>query len=107
MKNYDGVALLSPVSFGYSRQSSHSATWFIGRTFQSVIRNAGLKKEDVDGFAVTSFSLGSDSVITLTQQFQITPRGSNNFHLEARRASSHYVELPEPSSVEMRRSLLV
>ena len=48
MKNYDGVALLSPVSFGYSRQSSHSATWFIGRTFQSVVHNAGLKKEDVD-----------------------------------------------------------
>ena len=79
MKSYSGVALLSPVSFGYSRQSARSAAWFIGRTFQSVIQNAGLKKNEVDGFAVTSFSLGSDSVVTLTQQFQITPRWIEQF----------------------------
>ena len=34
-----------------------------------LIQKAGIDKHDVDGFAVSSFSLGVDSVSTLTQYF--------------------------------------
>lgn len=72
--SYEGVALLAPVSFGYARQSPRGAAWFIGRTLQQMLASAGLKKDEVDGFAISSFSLGADSAITLTQNFQVSPR---------------------------------
>ena len=74
MRSYEGVALLAPVSFGYARQSPHTAPWFIGKTLKLMLQQARLNKDDIDGFAVSSFSLGADSVIPLTQHYQITPR---------------------------------
>ncbi len=74
MRDYQGVALLAPVSHGYAKQGPHTAPWFIGRTLKLMLEQAGLQKDDIDGFAISSFSLGIDSVIPLTQHFQITPR---------------------------------
>jgi acetyl-CoA acetyltransferase len=73
-QSYAGVALLAPVSFGYAKQSPHGAAWFIGNTLRQVLASAGLHKDEVDGFAFSSFSLGVDSAITLTQNFQLSPR---------------------------------
>ena len=73
-QSYEDVALLAPVSFGYARQSSRGAAWFIGRCLELMLKTSGLEKDAVDGFAVTSFSLGADSAIALTQHFQISPR---------------------------------
>jgi len=74
MKDYAGVALTTPVSFGYARQSPHGAAWFIGSTLRQLLAGSGLGLDDIDGLAVSSFSLGADSAITLTQQFQLSPR---------------------------------
>ena len=74
MKDYAGVALTTPVSFGYARQSPHGAAWFIGSTLRQLLAGSGLSLDDIDGLAVSSFSLGADSAITLTQQFQLSPR---------------------------------
>lgn len=74
MRDYRGVVLAAPVSFGYARQSPRGANWFIGCTLGEMLRQSGLHKRDVDGLAVSSFSLGADSAITLTQHFQMSPR---------------------------------
>jgi acetyl-CoA acetyltransferase len=74
MMDYQGVALVTPVSLGYQRQSPHGAPWFIGSVLRELIQRSGIRKEDVDGFAVSSFSLGFDSAIALTQHFQLSPR---------------------------------
>ncbi|MEQ8801055.1 thiolase family protein [Haliea sp.] len=74
MKDYAGVALTTPVSFGYARQSPRGATWFIGSTLRRMLAASGLGPDDIDGLAVSSFSLGADSAITLTQHFQLSPR---------------------------------
>lgn len=74
MRNYADVVLAAPVSCGYARQSPRGAAWFIGRTLQLMIAQAGIRKDDVDGLAVSSFSLGPDSAITLTQHFELSPR---------------------------------
>lgn len=74
MKDYAGIALTTPVSFGYARQSPHGAAWFIGSTLRQLLAGSGLGLDDIDGLAVSSFSLGADSAITLTQQFQLSPR---------------------------------
>ena len=74
MKDYAGVALTTPVSFGYARQSPHGAAWFIGSVLRQLLAASGLGPDDIDGLAVSSFSLGADSAITLTQHFQLSPR---------------------------------
>lgn len=74
MKDYAGVALTTPVSFGYARQSPRGAAWFIGSTLRQLLAASGLGPDDIDGLAVSSFSLGADSAITLTQHFQLSPR---------------------------------
>ncbi len=73
-QSYDGVALTAPISFGYTRYSEHGAAWFIGRTLAAMLNSAGIAKQDVDGLAVSSFSLAPDSAITLTEHFGLTPR---------------------------------
>ena len=74
MKDYSGVVLTAPVSFGYTRQSPHGAGWFIGSTLRLMLTQAGIRKTDIDGLAISSFSLGADTAIHLTQHFQISPR---------------------------------
>jgi acetyl-CoA acetyltransferase len=74
MRDYAGVALTAPVSFGYTRQSPKGASWFIGSTLKLMIAQAGIRKDEVDGLALSSFSLGPDSAITLTQHFDLSPR---------------------------------
>ncbi len=73
-KSYDGVVLATPVSLGYQKQSPHGAAWFVGSALRNLLQQSGLKKHDVDGFSVSSFSLGADSTIALTQHFGISPR---------------------------------
>ena len=72
--SYQGIALVCPVSLGYGKTSEHSASWFIGSVLRELIASAGITKQEVDGLAVSSFSLAPDSVSFLTQHFDMTLR---------------------------------
>lgn len=72
--SYQGVALCAPVSMGYAKQSPRTAAWFVGSALRAMLKNTGLEKSDIDGFSVSSFSLGADSTIALTQHFGLSPR---------------------------------
>jgi acetyl-CoA acetyltransferase len=72
--SYQGIALVTPVSLGYARQSEHSARWFIGSVLRELIAAAGIDKRDVDGLAVSSFGLAPDSVSFLAQHYDMTLR---------------------------------
>lgn len=72
--SYQGIALVCPVTLGYSKTSEHSASWFIGSVLRELINNAGINKQDIDGLAISSFSLAPDSVSFLTQHFNMTTR---------------------------------
>ncbi len=72
--SYQGIALVSPVSLGYSKTSEHSASWYIGSVLRELIAAAGIGKSDVDGLAISSFSLAPDSVSFLTQHYDMTLR---------------------------------
>ena len=74
MRDYQGVVMTTPVSLGYQRQSPHGAPWFIGMVLRELILRAGLSKPDIEGLAISSFSLGVDSVVSLTQHFSLSPR---------------------------------
>ena len=71
---FEGLALTSPVSLGYTKQTSLGAGWFVGSALREMLKHSGLKKSDIDGFAVSSFSLGADTTIALTQHFGLQPQ---------------------------------
>ncbi len=73
-RGYDGVVVAVPVSIPYQRYSLHGAHWWIGRALRAVLAGAGMRPRDLDGLIVSSFSLGSDTAVGLTQHFGLSPR---------------------------------
>lgn len=71
---YDGVVACMPVTVPYQRFSSESAAWWIGRALHGLTRQAGLRPKDLDGFSLSSFTVGPDTAIGLTQHLGLTPR---------------------------------
>lgn len=72
--NYDGVAIVAPVTVPYVRYSIHSAHWWLGRALAMLIQQAGINKHDVDGLCVSSFTLAPDTAVGLTQHLDVHPR---------------------------------
>ncbi|MEM8560998.1 MAG: thiolase family protein, partial [Pseudomonadota bacterium] len=72
--SYQGVALVCPVTYGYAKSSEQTANWFIGSVLRELIASAGIKKQDIDGLAVSSFGLAPDSVSFLTQHYDMSCR---------------------------------
>lgn len=72
--SYEGIALVAPVSLGYAKSSEHGASWYIGSVLRELVAAAGITKADVDGLAVSSFSLAPDSASFLTQHYDMTLR---------------------------------
>jgi acetyl-CoA acetyltransferase len=72
--SYRGIALVTPISLGYSKTSEHSASWYIGSVLRELIAAAGIGKNEVDGLAISSFSLAPDSVSFLSQHYDMTLR---------------------------------
>jgi acetyl-CoA acetyltransferase len=73
-KSYQGVAVAVPVTVPYVRYSIRAAHWWLARALSSLLQESGLKKEDLDGLAVSSFTLAPDTAIGLTQHLGLSPR---------------------------------
>ncbi|MGO3132446.1 MAG: thiolase family protein, partial [Alcaligenes sp.] len=58
---YDDVVLVAPVTIPYERHSEQTAHWWLGAALGQLLAQSGLKKADVDGVCVSSFTLGSDT----------------------------------------------
>jgi acetyl-CoA acetyltransferase len=63
-----------PVTVPYVRYSIRSAHWWLARCLSSLLKDSGLKKSDVDGLTISSFTLQPDTAIGLTQHLGLTPR---------------------------------
>ena len=74
MLPYDDVALVAATSLPYVKRSEHGAAWFIGTAFARMLDQAGLEKHDVDGLAIASFTLAPDTVVSMTEYLDISPR---------------------------------
>ncbi|MBP6019406.1 MAG: thiolase family protein [Burkholderiaceae bacterium] len=72
--SYHGVVATVPVSIPYVRYSTHSAHWWLGKALGSLIRGAGIAKDEVDGLCVSSFTLGPDTAVGLVQHLGLSPR---------------------------------
>ncbi len=73
-KGYEGVAVAVPVTVPYVRYSTHSAHWFLGQALHKLVTDSGLKKDQIDGLTVSSFSLTPDTAVGVTQHLGLSPR---------------------------------
>ena len=73
-KGYEGVAVTVPVTVPYVRYSTRGAHAFLGAAVQSLIKHSGVSKDDIDGLTVSSFSLGPDTAVGVTQHLGLSPR---------------------------------
>jgi acetyl-CoA acetyltransferase len=71
---YTDIAIVCPGRFGYARYSDRGAPWFIGGMLRALLGGSGLGKDDVDGFALASFSLAPDTVVAMTEYLGLVPR---------------------------------
>ena len=65
--DYANVAVASPISFGYARYSAQPADWFVAQCLRQLLTASGLRKEEVDGLSVSSFTLPPNPVAGLSR----------------------------------------
>jgi acetyl-CoA acetyltransferase len=63
-----------PVTVPYVRYSIRSAHWWLARCLADLLKQSGLRKDDIDGFCISSFTLSPDTAIGLTQHLGLSPR---------------------------------
>jgi acetyl-CoA acetyltransferase len=73
-QGYEGIVVAAPVTVPYVRYSIRSAHWWLARAFALLLQESSLKKEDVDGLTVSSFTLAPDTAIGFTQHIGVSPR---------------------------------
>ena len=73
-QGYQGVAVAAPVTVPYVRYSIRAAHWWLANALSKVIQSSGLRKDDIDGLSVSSFTLAPDTAIGLTQHLGLSPR---------------------------------
>jgi acetyl-CoA acetyltransferase len=71
---YEDVVLAAPVTVRYQRYSIRGAHWFLAGALAELIRAARIRKGDIDGLAVSSFTLAPDTAVGFTQHVGLTPR---------------------------------
>ncbi len=72
--SYEGVVLTAPFSTPYQRYSIETAHHWIATGLRGSLQSANLKPADIDGFAVSSFTLFPDTAVGLTQHLGLCPR---------------------------------
>ena len=73
-RGYERAVVTVPVTVPYVRHSIHGAHWFVARALRGVLEASGLGKSDIDGLCLSSFTLGPDSAVGLTQHLGLTLR---------------------------------
>jgi len=73
-QGYEGVAVAVPVTIPYERYSIRAAHWWLARALSAIVSRSGLKKDQIDGLSVSSFTLAPDTAIGLTQHLGLSPR---------------------------------
>jgi len=71
---YENVAVAVPVTVPYVRYSTHGAHWFVGRALDALVQQSGVPKDRLDGLTLSSFSLGPDTAVGITQHMGLSPR---------------------------------
>jgi acetyl-CoA acetyltransferase len=71
---YDDVVACVPITVPYRRYSINTAHWWIGRALHDLTQGAGLAPQQIDGLVLSSFTLGPDTAVGITQHLGLSPR---------------------------------
>ncbi len=71
---YEDTVVTVSVTVPYVRYSLHGAHWFVARALKGLLEGSGLKKLDIDGLCLSSFTLAPDSAVGLTQHLGLSLR---------------------------------
>lgn len=71
---YEDAVVAVPVTIPYVRYSSHGAHWFVARALRALLEGSGLRKSDLDGFCLSSFTLAPDTAVGVTQHLGLSLR---------------------------------
>ena len=71
---YEDIVVAAPVTVPYTRHSIKSAHWFLAQALARLIHSARIRKTDIDGLAVSSFTLSPDTAVGFTQHIGLSPR---------------------------------
>ncbi len=71
--SYEGVVLAAPFSTTYQRYSIDTAHFWIAKALKGSLDAAGIRKDELDGFSVSSFTLFPDTAVGLTQHLGLSP----------------------------------
>lgn len=72
--DFGGVVVAVPTSFGYARHSTQPADWYVAQCLRAMLDRSGLTKDEVDGLAVSSFTLAPNPVASLPLSLGMSPR---------------------------------
>ncbi len=72
--SYEDAVVAAPVTIPYVRYSSHGAHWFVARALRALLQGSGLRKSDLDGFCLSSFTLAPDTAVGVTQHLGLSLR---------------------------------
>lgn len=72
--SYQDVVIACPVTVPYQRYSSKTAHWWIGKAMRALVDQSGIAKQHIDGICLSSFTLGTDSAIGVTQHLGLNVR---------------------------------
>lgn len=73
-QSFKGVAVAVPVTTERPRTTRRSTPWFFGRLLSELLRQSGLRKRDIDGLTVASYTLAPDNAASLAEYFELEPR---------------------------------
>ncbi|HMN79003.1 MAG TPA: thiolase family protein [Burkholderiaceae bacterium] len=92
--DYSGVALTTPVSFGYTRASPHRVPWFFAGALRTLLERSGVGRDEVDGLVIASYRLAPDNAASLVEHMGMRcrflcdlPYGGASGVMAARRAA--------------------
>jgi acetyl-CoA acetyltransferase len=71
---YEDAVVAVPVTIPYVRYSTHGAHWFVARALRALLEGSGLRKSDLDGFCLSSFTLAPDTAVGVTQHLGLSLR---------------------------------
>src|SRR3954471_2818951 len=71
---YEGIAVAVPVTIPYVRYSIRGAHWWVGRALAALCKTSGIRKDEIDGLCLASFTLSPDVAEGLTQHLGMSPR---------------------------------
>jgi acetyl-CoA acetyltransferase len=71
---YDDAVITVPMTVPYTRSSDHGAHWFIAQALSGLLEGNRLDKSELDGMCLSSFTLGPDTAVGVTQHLGLSLR---------------------------------